>query len=183
METRKAKPRRDRELFFDKFTRGHGIDIGCGEDPLTPSAVRWDKTLGSGDATLMEGVPDNSYDYLYASHVLEHLTDYEQAIRNWWRILKPGGWLIVVVPHRDLYEKRMELPSRWNPDHKHFWMPVYGDRPGTNGLFGAFYYALGASTFNRAFYSLRVLDEGHTITDPDQHSDGEYGIEITLHKP
>jgi SAM-dependent methyltransferase len=43
---------------------------------------------------------DNAFDLIYASHVLEHIVWYqtEAALREWIRILKPGGVLEVWVP-------------------------------------------------------------------------------------
>src|SRR3546814_12230808 len=40
-----------------------------------------------------------------------------EGLRNWFRILKPGGHLIVTVPDEDLYEQGI-FPSAYNPDHK-----------------------------------------------------------------
>jgi SAM-dependent methyltransferase len=44
--------------------------------------------------------------------------DPHEAIHNWLRILKPGGYLICLVPDEDLYEQGV-FPSTFNPDHKH----------------------------------------------------------------
>jgi ubiquinone/menaquinone biosynthesis C-methylase UbiE len=67
---------------------------------------------------LMDGVPDESFDFVYSSHCLEHVHEVPHALRNWLRILKPGGYLYVVVPDYLLYEK-LTFPSRHNSDHKH----------------------------------------------------------------
>jgi SAM-dependent methyltransferase len=116
-ETSKAMARRRREGFFDRYFVGKGIDIGCGSDPLA-GCDKWDKE--QGDATFMAGVEDESYDFVYSSHALEHVDSPEVALQNWWRILKPGGHLIVGVPDEDLYEQGV-WPSRWNGDHKTTW--------------------------------------------------------------
>lgn len=182
-ETRKARQRREREGFFQAFIRGRGIDIGVGRidsdgaDPITPDVDTWDKD--NGDATFMFGVPDQSYDFVYTSHILEHLQNGCLALANWWRILKPGGHLIIYLPHRDLYEKRTELPSRWNPDHKFFFLPDREEPPCTLSLRGLVACALPAA---ETVY-LKECSEGHTISDPDHHSDGEYSIEMVLRKP
>ena len=47
------------------------------------------------------GVEDGSYDAVIASHVVEHLADPIGALREWFRVLNPGGALLLVVPHRD----------------------------------------------------------------------------------
>jgi len=50
---------------------------------------------------------DNSWDVLIAYHVLEHIPDDRKAMREMYRVLKPGGWAAVQVPIRnepDTYE-------------------------------------------------------------------------------
>lgn len=42
--------------------------------------------------------PDASFDVVYCSHVLEHVSDDRQAMREFFRVLKPGGWGILQVP-------------------------------------------------------------------------------------
>ncbi|MBD6620514.1 methyltransferase domain-containing protein [Komarekiella sp. 'clone 1'] len=42
--------------------------------------------------------PDNSYDVILCSHVLEHIPEDHKAMFELFRILKPGGWAILQVP-------------------------------------------------------------------------------------
>lgn len=42
--------------------------------------------------------PDETFDILFCSHVLEHVPDDRQAMREMYRVLKPGGWAITLVP-------------------------------------------------------------------------------------
>jgi len=117
-ETSKCYLRRHERGDFKRYLTGEGIDIGAGDDPLAveEGSVRaWDK--GDGDAMLMEGVDNESYDFVYSSHCLEHLVDVRTALANWVRILKPGGVLYVVVPDFELYEKSC-WPSHFNGEHK-----------------------------------------------------------------
>ena len=44
--------------------------------------------------------PDNSFDVFYCSHVLEHIPDDRKAMSEIYRILKPSGFAIIVVPLR-----------------------------------------------------------------------------------
>lgn len=173
-ETLKAHPRRAREGWFARFLIGEGVDVGCGPDPVTPDCVRWDAALGH-DAHALDG----EYDWIYSSHCLEHLEDPERALRSWWSRLRPGGVLVVCVPHRDLYEKRLDPPSRWNADHKHFWLPVSSDRPGTRGLYDTVRAALPDAWLLR----LSVEDTGWQPVPEEQHSYGEYQCEIVVRKP
>ena len=38
-------------------------------------------------------------------------------------MLKIGGYLVVAVPHKFLFERKQFPPSRWNADHKQFYTP------------------------------------------------------------
>jgi SAM-dependent methyltransferase len=42
--------------------------------------------------------PEDSFDVVYCSHVLEHVPDDRQAMRELCRVLKPSGWAILLVP-------------------------------------------------------------------------------------
>jgi SAM-dependent methyltransferase len=66
----------------------------------------------------MASVPDNTFDFVNSSHCLEHLEDPLLGLRNWLRVLKPGGYIVALVPDEDLYEQRV-WPSTNNRDHKH----------------------------------------------------------------
>ncbi len=179
-ETIKARNRRLKENWFDKYAPDDksGIDIGCQRDPLNETFRRWDIIFGDGDATYMSGVSDNKFHTVYASHILEHVNDPVTAIQNWYRITKPGGHVIVLVPHRDLYEKRTTLPSRWNGEHKTFWLPEAGEPPCTRGLKETIMQAVP----NADIVSFRVLDEGCIPTPSHKHATGEYSIEAIIRK-
>jgi predicted SAM-dependent methyltransferase len=43
-------------------------------------------------------IPDQSYDVVYASHVLEHIPNDDLALENIARMLKPGGFAVLPVP-------------------------------------------------------------------------------------
>lgn len=114
-ESSKARQRRLNEGYSSKYFKGAGIDIGCGEDPLTPDCRKWD--LEQGDAQELVGIDRSSFDWVYSSHCLEHLRHPWLALARWWEVLRPGGILMVVVPDEDLYEQGC-WPSRFNHDHK-----------------------------------------------------------------
>jgi SAM-dependent methyltransferase len=44
------------------------------------------------------GVRAEAFDVIIASHVLEHVVDDRAAMRELWRILRPGGTALVMVP-------------------------------------------------------------------------------------
>jgi SAM-dependent methyltransferase len=181
-ETSKAKSRRLRENWFEKYApeQKSGIDIGCSDDPLNHTFRRWDIQFGDGDATFMEGVPNGVFHSVYASHVLEHLIHPAKAIERWYDILSPGGHLTIVVPHRDLYEKRRVLPSNWNHDHKYFWLPEEEDLPCTKSLRKEILKRIP----NANIVSFRVIDDGYNYSlGKEEHPIGEYSIEAIIQKP
>lgn len=42
--------------------------------------------------------PDESFDVIYCSHVLEHVPDDRRAMGEFRRVLKPTGWAVLLVP-------------------------------------------------------------------------------------
>jgi SAM-dependent methyltransferase len=114
-ETSKAAERRRREGYFQRYLAGRGIDIGCGDDPVTAKCLHWD--LPQGDAQTLTGCKAEQFDWVYSSHCLEHLDDPWRAAGRWWEVLRPGGYMLVVVPDEDLYEQGI-WPSRFNDQHR-----------------------------------------------------------------
>jgi SAM-dependent methyltransferase len=64
--------------------------------------IIWDSTHESivAEASDPSNVQNESYDFVLASHVLEHLANPLRALMEWKRILRPGGVVLVVVPHK-----------------------------------------------------------------------------------
>jgi SAM-dependent methyltransferase len=58
-------------------------------------------------------VRDCVYDCVFASGVLEHVDDYHGAVREAWRILKPGGTLLVGVPFQQPVHRAPNDFWRW----------------------------------------------------------------------
>ena len=44
---------------------------------------------------------NNSIDFVISSHVIEHFYDPIQAIKEWLRVVKPGGYVYIIAPHKD----------------------------------------------------------------------------------
>ncbi len=54
-----------------------------------------------GEASAMAEIESSTYEFLLASHVLEHIANPLKALRAWMRVVRPGGTIVLVVPHRD----------------------------------------------------------------------------------
>ena len=53
---------------------------------------------------------DNTLDYVLTSHVIEHFFDPVKALREWHRIIKPGGYIFIIAPHKDrTFDKLREV--------------------------------------------------------------------------
>lgn len=110
--------------FIRRYFVGDGLDVGGKPDPLLlykelfplmTSARTWD--WEDGDAQFLAGLADNSLGFVHSSHCLEHLIDPAEGLRNWLRVVREGGYLIITVPDEDLYEQGV-FPSTFNRDHK-----------------------------------------------------------------
>lgn len=53
------------------------------------------------EATDLREMPDASYDFVISSNTLEHVANPIRALREWFRVVRPGGVLLLVLPHRD----------------------------------------------------------------------------------
>src|SRR3954451_8182591 len=117
-EAARSYQRRVESGFFKKYLSGKNIlDIGYrGEDqtsvPIVEHAVGIDLDYPGYDGVHLP-FPDETQDSVYSSHCLEHIDDWRASLREWHRVTKIGGFIILTVPHQHLYEKRRELPSRW----------------------------------------------------------------------
>lgn len=94
---------------------GEGIDIGAGKDPVLPDVRRFD--VEHGDANEITKYVNEQFDFVFSSHCLEHMSDPVAALTEWWKLVRPGGHLFIIVPDEDLYEQGV-FPSTRNGDHK-----------------------------------------------------------------
>ncbi len=65
--------------------------------------LRFGSRLGRqfiAEASDVSEIADDSYDFVTASHVLEHVANPLRALQEWKRILKPAGTILVVLPHK-----------------------------------------------------------------------------------
>jgi SAM-dependent methyltransferase len=164
--------------FFGRFMQGHGLDIGykgsLGDraETVLPTAIGVDQDYPGYDGKTLPFC-EGTQDYVYSSHCLEHMMYPTSAIREWFRVLKVGGYLVITVPHRDLYEKKLDLPSRWNAGHRRFYLP--------SDLLQEIERALAPNSYRIRY--LQDCDEDYSYSvGPDVHPSGEYQIECVVQK-
>jgi SAM-dependent methyltransferase len=61
--------------------------------------------------------PDNSVHEIYASHMLEHLADYNTFFNEAWRVLHPNGTMMLRLPHGH------HRAAWWDVEHLRPWFP------------------------------------------------------------
>lgn len=65
-----------------------------------------------GEAGHLKGIDDGAYDALLASHVLEHIADPLGALGEWRRVVRKGGFILLVVPHYEgTFDHRRSVTS------------------------------------------------------------------------
>ena len=172
--------------FHTTYFTGKGIDIGAGNDSFSiyskffnkiESVDSWDKE--NGDAGLMIGVNDNTYDFIHSSHCLEHMVDVQLALFNWIRIVKPGGYLIITIPDEKMYE-HLTWPSKFNSDHK--WSFTL-DEPKLSKSINVLELCLGFRNFINIEKIEKIRDFWYeTDHDLTMNTMAECAIELILHK-
>jgi SAM-dependent methyltransferase len=83
--------------FDDILVTRNGFDAHPDLEPQTGRMRSYD--LMVGDA-LQLPFADGHFDRLICSEVLEHIPDYQGALAEIWRVMKPGGRIGISVPHR-----------------------------------------------------------------------------------
>lgn len=76
-------------------------DLGCGKHKTLDRAIGVDIIPGSDIVSSIDNLPmiqSNSVDTIISRHSLEHLADTEKALKEWRRILKSTGKIIIILP-------------------------------------------------------------------------------------
>jgi len=163
--------------FFDLYMQGEGLDIGFqGYEqnivPILENCIGVDLGYPGYDGKTLP-FQNESKDYVFSSHALEHIEDYKTAIREWFRVTKIYGHIVTLVPHQYLYEKRRFKPSRYNEGHFRFYTPA--------SLMTEIEESLEPNS-----YRVRILEDGdkefNYSIPPQHHSSGQYEILLVLQK-
>lgn len=80
-----------------EFCRDRGLDCQAIDDHRLPYA-------------------DNTFDVLTSWHVIEHVDDVNSTLTEWFRVIKPGGILVLETPDSQCWKAR-----RLGPAYESFW--------------------------------------------------------------
>jgi predicted SAM-dependent methyltransferase len=118
-----------RRSLTQPFCKGNGIDIGSQGSPVNPDSIqieydrnRFDVDVPiqwEGDGTKNLPFKNNVLDYVYSSHLLEDYIDWVPILSEWNRVIKCGGYIVIMVPDKNLFRDRVRNGQPDNPNHKH----------------------------------------------------------------
>ena len=181
-ETARNQARRLAEGFIDRYLSGDRVlDIGfrgglADAEPVTDKAIGIELDYPGYDGKTLP-FEDGSQDAVFASHTLEHIEDYRTVLADWYRVLRIGGYLVIAVPHQQLYERKAALPSRFNGDHKRFYSGAKPDLRCCAEI------EVSLPLGGYRIRSLRDVDDGFSYDlPPERNPVGCYEIELVAEK-
>ncbi len=119
-----------RRAVLSPFCQGDGVDLGFGGDAINETAIRVDlpqpyatgvqPTQLAGDAADLRWFKDGVLDYVYSSHLLEDFADTPGVLREWLRVIRPGGHLVILCPDEARYRTFCDTQGHpYNGHHVH----------------------------------------------------------------
>lgn len=164
--------------FIDTYLSGKAIlDVGykgyiADVVPIVPQAIGVELDFPGYDGRTLP-FAEESQDAVFASHCLEHIPDFRNALQDWFRVLRVGGFLVIMVPHQFLYEKKVALPSQYNGDHQRFYTPA--------SLMSEIEESLPPNSYRLRHLADNDLGYDYSIP-PEHHSGGCYELELVVEK-
>lgn len=103
------------QCFHKRFKNQKNLDYLTG-DLVSPIA---DMHFDLHDIPL----EDNRFEVVFCNHVMEHVDDPIQCMKELYRVMQPGGWAIMQVPQDFNRAETYEDPTITSPEEreKHFW--------------------------------------------------------------
>jgi ubiquinone/menaquinone biosynthesis C-methylase UbiE len=105
------------KFLAEKYCQGKGVDVGASDWPIVGARVIENKKEENAYKIQEK---ENSLDFVFSSHCLEHLDKWQDALKEWHRVLKQEGVLVLYLPHPSC---EMWLPEankyhKWSPNPK-----------------------------------------------------------------
>ena len=113
-----------------KYCQGQGLDLGCGRSKICLNAIGVDLHNPEAadmliDARDLSRYPDNHFDFIFSSHLLEELENTEATLREWLRVIKDGGNIVLYQADKNTYyplgDPRCNSSHKHHFDHKDLW--------------------------------------------------------------
>ncbi len=99
-----------------------GIEISTNAVEIAKAnakVFKLDKKINYIAAEFPSKVPQNNYDLVLFSEVIEHLENDTKALKDIWKVLKPGGLLIITTPSKNAPLYRLGLLDNFEREVGH----------------------------------------------------------------
>lgn len=125
------------------YLKGNGIELATGGDPIVPTSIQFELTeekyayynnnepirgpvhWRQDDAIWHLPFKDGVLDYVAASHLIEDFKDWDGLLKEWIRVLKSGGLLVLCAPEKERWNKAIANGQCPNCFHRR--EPVFGE--------------------------------------------------------
>jgi predicted SAM-dependent methyltransferase len=170
---------------------GLKVNLGSGDSPL-PGFLNVDALAAAPGVDLVADVSqplpleDGTADLVYASHVLEHFPHAQtlDLLRDWRRLLRSGGQLMVAVPDLDVIARMLRERRGWFTPPNAPWVgAIYGGQKDDYDFHKAGFTApwLAYLLSEAGFGSVRRVDRFEGMErEGSSHSPAPFGVNVSL---
>ncbi|MEC4684611.1 MAG: class I SAM-dependent methyltransferase [Nitrospirota bacterium] len=117
------------DMFFflkDIASELHGLDVNA--NALKVARNRYDAKTTLCNLRAPLPYKENYFDVVIASEIIEHIPDTDAFLDNLYRVMKPGGYLMLTTPNINTIHNRLRIPFGLYPLHMSHRQP-YPDNP------------------------------------------------------
>ncbi len=116
-------------IYLEKYCQGCGVELGSAGDKIVPWAISVElkepySVAGEGypvqlkgDARFLHWFRNGVLDFVSSSHLLEDFPNTVTIMKEWSRVLKTGGYLVLNLPHEMKYREHCDRTGQ--PYNKH----------------------------------------------------------------
>ncbi|MHA4843893.1 methyltransferase domain-containing protein [Flavitalea antarctica] len=111
-------------IYYKRFKKIPGVNYIAGDKFVLQFGSTYPKDTVYLDITDMSEYQNDTFDFIFCSHVLEYIKEDKKAIRELYRVLKPGAKAIISIPINHGHYETLEDPAVTDPKEQE---KLYGD--------------------------------------------------------
>ena len=93
---------------FENWAQGLGLEIGCGMNRFSHTVLAIDRSKESEADIIIDAnklpFADRTFDFIFSSHCLKDFSEPLLVFKEWLRVIKPMGFLLLLLPDMDTIE-------------------------------------------------------------------------------